>query len=470
MKLSLLLKAIPGTKQARDVEIAFITDDSRACVPNTLFVCHPGAEGFLSEARAGGAVAVVAAEPLDEDCIAVSDTRKAYAMLCRAFFESADTQLQLLAVTGTNGKTTVVSMLAHILSLGGKSVGLLSTVTNKAKVGSSLTTPDCFSLHRAFREMADSGKTYCVLEASSQGLSEQRLYGLRFSVGIFTNLTRDHLDVHGSFENYKQAKQLLFSQCDTAVLNFDDPACADMASACTGKTLTYSTRSNEADYTAKDIRLTTDAIDYAFVSTCLIHRVRLLLQGEFNIENSMAALIAAMQCGVSLQDGAAALYSFSPVPGRMERLELGAPFQVFLDYAHTPDSLARALRSLRRFCTGKLIAVFGCGGDRDSGKRPEMGKVAVSFADMVVLTSDNPRSEDSLSIIDDILAGTADSRTPVFLRPDRRAAIDFALHKAKDGDIILLAGKGHETTQTVKNEVLAFNEREIVKNIVKGMF
>ncbi len=470
MKLSLLLKAISGTKQAGDVEIAFITDDSRACVPGTLFVCHSGAEAFLPEAKQNGAVFTVAAQVAGKDCLVVPDTKAALAKLCRAFFGFADRQMQLFAVTGTNGKTTTASMLAHILSLCGRPTGLLTTVTNAGAGGCGLTTPDCFSLHRALREMADNGKTACVLEASSQGLAEQRLHGLRFAVGIFTNLTRDHLDVHGSFENYKRAKQSLFPLCDMAILNYDDPAWRDMADLCDGPVFTYSSRSNEADFTAKDIRVTAEHLDYAFVSDCLIHRVRLHLQGEFNIDNSMAALIAALQCGVSLPDAAAALGSFSPVPGRMERLELNAPFQVFLDYAHTPDSLERALRSLRRFCVGRLIVVFGCGGDRDRGKRPEMGRVAASFADLAVVTSDNSRSEDSLRIIDDILAGMEDSKTPVFLQPDRRAAIVFALQKAQHGDIVLLAGKGHETTQILQNKTLVFNEREIVKNQLKGMF
>ncbi len=470
MKLSLLLKEMSGTKQERDVEITRITDDSRTCIPGALFVCHPGAEGFLPEARANGACAVVAADASAGADLVVSDTRAAYARLCRAFFGYADTRLHLIAVTGTNGKTTTATMLAHILSLGGKRAGLLSTVTNAAQGLGHQTTPDCFSLHRALREMADSGKEFCVLEASSQGLAEHRLDGLHFSVGIFTNLSRDHLDVHGTFEAYKNAKRSLFSRCDTAVLCYDDPAWRDMASACDGRVLTFSASDNEADFTAKDIRVCEDHIDYAFVSDCLIHRVRLHLQGEFNVENSMAALIAAMQCGVSLESAAAALAAFSPVPGRMEPLETAAPFRVFLDYAHTPDSLKRALRSLRRFCRGRLIVVFGCGGDRDSGKRPEMGRVAVSFADLVVLTSDNPRFEDSGKIIDEILSGTEDSKTPVFLQPDRRAAIAFALETAKAGDVILLAGKGHETTQIIQNEAFAFDEREIVKTIMKGMF
>lgn len=470
MKLSLLLKAISETKQARDVEITCITDDSRACVPGALFVCHGGAEDYWPTAKANGAVFTVAARPLGENCLAVSDTKAALAALCRTFFGCADRSLQLFAVTGTNGKTTVASMLAHILSLSGRPTGLLSTVTNAGAGGCGLTTPDCFSLHRALRGMADSGKTHCVLEASSQGLAERRLDGLRFAAGIFTNLTRDHLDFHGSFENYKQAKRRLFLQCESAILNYDDPAWRDMAAVCDGPVFTCSVRSNEADFTAKDIRVSPEQLDYAFVSERLIHRVRLHLQGEFNIENSMAALVAAMQCGVSLPEAAAALASFSPVPGRMERLELNAPFRVFLDYAHTPDSLERALRSLRRFCSGRLIVVFGCGGNRDSGKRPEMGKVAASFADIAVVTSDNPRSENSGAIIDDILSGMESSKTPVFLQPDRREAIAFALQKAGPGDIVLLAGKGHETTQILQNEVLAFNEREIVKNIVKGMF
>ena len=470
MKLSLLLKALYGTKQKADEEITLITDDSRACVPGTLFVCHSGAEQFLPEAKANGAVAVVASKQLDGTCFVAADTRSAYAVLCRAFFGFADTRLHLVAVTGTNGKTTVAFMLAHILALCGKQAGLLSTVTNTQALGCTMTTPDCFALHRALRKMADEGKTFCVLEASSQGLAEHRLDGLHFSVGVFTNLTRDHLDVHGTFEQYKAAKRALFPMCETAVLNFDDPAWRDMASACPGRVLTYSVQSNEADFSAKDVRLQESAIDYALVSDFLIHRVHLPLQGEFNIENSMAAVIAAMQLGISVQESAAALSSFSPVPGRMEHLSLDLPFRVFLDYAHTPDSLQRALRSLRRFCKGRLTVVFGCGGDRDSGKRPEMGRVAVSFADKVVLTSDNPRSEDANAIIDDILAGTADSKTPVFLQPDRAAAIRFALKTAKSGDVILLAGKGHETTQTINEEVLAFDEREIVKNQVKGMF
>ena len=470
MKLSVLLKAICRTLRSKDVEIERISDDSRDCGKNSLFICRPGAEAFAAQARENGAVAVLAQSDLGGDCVTVPNAEEAYAALCRAFFGYADTRLRLLAVTGTCGKTTTASMLAHILTMNGVPTGLLSTVTNASNGGGGRTTPDCFALHRALREMADSGKTVCVLEASSQGLAEHRLEGLRFSVGIFTNLTRDHLDVHGSFENYQQAKQRLFANCDTAVLNYDDPAWRDMAAVCPGRVLTYSARYNEADFTAKDLRLTEDAIDYAFVSDGLIHRVRLSLRGEFNLENSMAAIVTAMQCGVSLENCAAALRNFSSVPGRMERLETGAPFEVFLDYAHTPDSLSRALRSLRRFCRGRLLVVFGCGGDRDSGKRPEMGKAAVSFADLVVLTSDNPRSEDCEDIIDEILSGTLDSKTPVFLQPDRRAAIEFALKTARPGDTVLLAGKGHETTQIIKNEVLAFDEREIVKNIVKGMF
>ena len=470
MKLSMLLKSISRTLQGKDVEIAFITDDSRACVPGSLFVCHRGAEDFLPQARKNGAVAVVAGEAIDEDCCVVSDTRAAFAELCGAFFDFAHRSLRLIAVTGTNGKTSVATMLAHILNLNGVKTGLLSTVTNAETGGSTLTTPDCFSLHRAFSDMAQSGKSVCVLEASSQGLAEGRLHGLAFEVGIFTNLTRDHLDVHGTFEAYRQAKQLLFRACDTAILNYDDPAWQTMADVCPGRVLTYSSRSNEADFTAKDVRLTADAIDYAFVADRMIHRVRLDLQGEFNIDNSMAAIVAAMQCGVPLESCAAALRTFSPVPGRMERLALDTPFDVFLDYAHTPDSLGRVLRSLRRFCRGKLTVVFGCGGDRDSGKRPEMGRVAAAFADTVVVTSDNPRTEDSLAIIDEILAGTQDSKTPVFIQPDRKAAIAFALQNAVEGDTVLLAGKGHETTQIIQNERLPFNERDIVKNIVKGMF
>ena len=350
MKLSLLLQTLDRTLKGPDEEIRSICDDSRFCEQGSLFVCHDAAEGFLRQAKENGAVAVIAAKPLD-GCIVVPDTRQAYALLSRRFFGEADRRLTLVAVTGTNGKTTVASMLHHILQMNGKQAALLSTVTNSGDADGK-TTPDAFSLHRTFRALSERGKEICVMEASSQGLAQERLYGLRFRVGIFTNLTREHLDYHGSFEAYRDAKKKLFTQCDIAVINRDDPVSQTMIDACGGAVVTYSLRGDDATFSAKSLRDFDDGQDFALVSEGFIHRVKLHLFGRFNVENAMAAVLAARALGVSVEDSAAALRSFHAVKGRMELLETDTPFRVMIDYAHTPDSLRQVLLTLRRVCRG----------------------------------------------------------------------------------------------------------------------
>ena len=465
MKLSILLQAINRTLNGTDVEITRITDDSRACEGGCLFVCHDGAEGYLQQAMDAGAAAVVAAKPLP-GCYAVSDTRQAYAMLCRRFFGDADRALTLVAVTGTNGKTSVATMLHHILRLCGKNAALLSTVTNAEQSGK--TTPDPFELHRTFAGLASRGKQIVVMEASSQGLAQERLYGLRFAVGIFTNLTGDHLDYHGTPESYRDAKKKLFYQSDHAVINRDDPFAQDMIDACSGPVVTYSVRRNDATYTAKSLRDFDDGQDFALVSDSFIHRVTLHVFGAFQVENAMAALLAANALGIPIEDGAAALRSFHGVRGRMELLETDTPYRVMIDYAHTPDGLRRVLLTLRRIVKGRVLLLFGCGGDRDKTKRAEMGAIAVQNADMVILTSDNPRSEDPDAIIGDILQGVGRSKTPLYIRPDRRDAIAFALAQAKADDLVLLCGKGHETGITDAAGTTPFDERTVVRQLLEG--
>lgn len=467
MKLSILLQAISRTLQGTDEEITRITDDSRACGRGCLFVCHDAAESFLREAKENGASAVVAAKPLCEGCIVVPDTRQAYTRLCRRFFGEADRALTLAAVTGTNGKTTVASMLHHILSMQGKNAALLSTVENQTLPGGK-TTPDAFTLHRAFRDFADRGKEICVMEASSQGLQQERLLGLSFKVGVFTNLTRDHLDYHGSFESYLDAKKKLFRQSEIAVLNRDDPHWEALAQACPGNIVTFSLRTDDATYSAKSVRDFDDGQDFALVSEGFIHRVKLHLFGRFNIENAMAAILAAEALGVPPEESAAALRSFHAVKGRMELLETDTPFRVMIDYAHTPDSLRRVLLTLRRVCRGRLILVFGCGGERDRPKRPEMGAIAAQNADYVVITNDNPRTEDPDKIIEEILSGVGRSKTPVFLKPDRKEAIALALGEAREDDLVLLCGKGHETTMQYADTTAAFDERAVVRELLDG--
>ena len=469
MKLSILLQSIEKTLKKDDVEITFITDDSRKCKPGSVFVCRDSAKEFVSDALKNGAAAVVCESELCEGCYVVENASQAYSTLCRCFFGYPDRQLSIIAVTGTNGKTTVASMLSFILEMNGKKCGLLSTVVNRAseELPSDMTTPDSFELNRMLYQMVQIGNEYCVMEASSQGLAEERLFGIRFKAAVFTNLTQDHLDYHKTFENYKNAKKKLFSCCETAVINYDDEHSEEFIDCCSGKVFTYSVKHNEADFSAKSIRYFPDGLDYVLVANSLIHRVRLNLQGDFNVENSMAAIICAMSLGLSVEDCASSLRTFSAVKGRLELVETNTPFKVFIDYAHTPDSLRRVLMSLRRMCSGKLILVFGCGGDRDRQKRSRMGRIAVSLADTVIVTSDNPRTESSMAIIDDILSETAGIKTPVFVQENRKKAIAFALAKAKKGDMVLLAGKGHEEYQIIGREKIPFDERQIIDSILK---
>ena len=467
MKLSILLQAIQKTWKSEDVEITRVTDDSRACEPNCVFVCHDAAKEHAAEAIARGAVLVIAPCVMEGlPCVAAENTRRVYSALCRSFFGAPDRRLSLIAVTGTTGKTTVASMLAYLLEMNGRRCGLLSTVTNAAR-DSTLTTLDPFALYGALSDMADAGKEYCVLEASSQGLAEERLRGLTFALAIFTNLGHDHLDVHGSFERYRDAKLKLFAQSDAAIVNLDDPHAEDVLAACRGRTLTYSLRQDTADFTAKELRRSEEGQSFVFVGDRLIHRFFLRLPGDFNVENAMAAVIAAMQCGLCVEDCAAALRTFTGVRGRMELLATELPFRVMIDFAHTPESLRRVLLALRRLCQNRLLLVFGCGGDRDRTKRAEMGSVALGCSDVVIVTTDNPRTEDPAAIIDEILSGTEKSKTPVFIRKDRRSAIEFALSMAKRGDLVLLAGKGHETYQIIGEEKRPFDEREIVADWIK---
>lgn len=470
MKLSILLKSIDKKLNVQDAEITEITDDSRKCTESSIFVCRNSAVEYVDEALKKNVAAVIAERDICPDCIIVENASQTYSTLCRCFFGYPDEKIRIAAVTGTNGKTTVATMLSYIMEMNSVSCGLLSTVENKTSriEEATMTTCDSFEFNRMLSEMVENNIRFCAVEASSQGLEENRLYGINFDIGVLTNVSRDHLDYHETFENYKNAKKKLFTSCNFSVINYDDSLYEEFRSASKGRTESYSVKRNEADYTAKNIRINSDDIDYAFVSNGMIQRIKLNLQGDFNIENSMAAIICAMHWGISLEKCAAALRTFSAVKGRLELLQTDSDFKVIIDYAHTPDGLRRVLMSLNRICKGRLILVFGCGGDRDKGKREKMGRIAAENADVVVITSDNPRTEPSLEIIDEILCGTTKSRTPIFVKENRRAAIEFAIRKAKADDIVLLAGKGHETYQIIGETKLSFDERKEVEEIIKN--
>ena len=469
MLISDLLEVIDATYKGKDLEIRLITDDSRKCVQNSIFVCHENGVEYVQQAIDNGAVAVVCRKEICPDCIVVEDTRKAYALLCGAFFGNCHKNLKLIGVTGTNGKTTVATMMHTILSLSGKKCGMLTTVCNEynnERHSGELTTPDCFSIHSMFHDMVQQGTEYCIVEASSQGLSQQRLYGLEFEVGVFTNISQDHLDYHKTMENYCSAKTGLLKKSKCCVINFDDSKADVFIEASMGKTITYSLKDDSAHYTAKCIKLTESGSDYAIVAEGLIQRIKLNVPGEFNVSNSMAAVIASIECGCSLENCAAALRSFSGVRGRMEVLNINRDFKVIIDYAHTPDSMRKVLLSMRNFPKGRIIALFGCGGDRDKAKRAQMGRTASELADISIITSDNPRHEEPMKIIDDILSGIKNKKNKVFIKENRTKAIEYALKIAKKNDIILLLGKGHEDYIIIGDEKIPYDEREIVFSLL----
>lgn len=469
MLVSRLLKSIGAELETEDRDVNYITDNSENCRENCIFVCHEGAERFASSAIEKGAVCVVAKKKITENTVIVNDTRKAYSLLCAEFFSHSYKKLYLIGVTGTNGKTTVSSMLYHILSASGRKCALLGTagyLRCEEESSASLTTPDPFLMHKMFYEMTQCGTEFCVMEASSQGLFQERLYPLSFEIGIFTNLTADHLDYHGDMESYRKAKEKLMKMSRISVINADDENCESFINASEGEVITYSLKKDEADFTAKYIRFFEGIIDYVIVGNELIHRVKLQTPGNYNIYNSMAALVASLRCGLSLEEGANALRSFYGVRGRFEILPLKTDYKVIIDYAHTPDSLKQVLLTLLSFPKNKLITLFGCGGDRDKSKRGEMGRIAAEYSDEVIITSDNPRTENPSEIIEDILSGTDRAKTPVYIIENRKKAIEYALQKAQKNDIILLAGKGHETYQIIGDEKIPFDERKIVADFL----
>ncbi len=474
MKLSQILKDVKTLNTYEDVEISGLTDDSRKLVPGCLFVCIEGARfdghTVAEWALENGAVSVLTQKDLGLDRqIVVEDTREAYSLAAGAFFGNPARQLKLVGITGTNGKTTTSFILREVLEKAGYKTGLIGTMRNYTcgeVIESNLTTPDPMDLHALFDKMVKSGCEYCVMEVSSQALDQKRVAGLNFEVAAFTNLSQDHLDYHGSQEEYKKAKSALFKQCSLAVINLDDEAADYYIGEAECPVLTYSAKSDMADFTAKNIQPFNDGIKYEFVGKGVIGRIHFHMPGLFSVYNSMAAAACATGLGVELRSVLEALAFASGVPGRMEVVETGKDYTVIIDFAHTPDGLENVLKAVGEIAKGRIITLFGCGGDRDRAKRPLMGEIATRLSDLVVVTSDNPRTEKPEAIIDDILAGIKTNKKSVRVEVDRKKAIGLALSLAKEGDIVLLAGKGHETTQTLADKTIEFDERKIVKEIL----
>jgi UDP-N-acetylmuramoyl-L-alanyl-D-glutamate--2,6-diaminopimelate ligase len=482
MKLSDVLAgtAVAEWTGDREVDVADLAYDSRQVRPGSLFFCVVGERSdgheFAGTAAERGAAAVVVERHLDLDLpqARVESARAAMAPAAVRFWGDPTAELRLAGITGTNGKTTAAFLVRHVLERTGTQTGLLGTV--KRVVGGveeevERTTPEAIDLQRTFRRMLAAGDRACAMEVSSHALALGRADGVRFAVGAFTNLTQDHLDFHSDMEDYFQAKRLLFSsaRAERALVNLDDPYGARLASEF--DCLTFSPSGAEgADFRAVDASF--DAAGSRFV--CVGpegERVNVAtsLPGHFNVENALCAVGIATAMGVSLAAAAAALADAPRVPGRLEPVDEGQPFAVLVDYAHTPDSLENVLRSARRITEGRLISVFGAGGDRDRAKRPLMGEIATRLSDVAVVTSDNPRSEDPDAIIAQILAGVPGAgddgeHAPVRVEADRRAAIALAIAAAEPGDTVLIAGKGHEQGQEFEGgRKVPFDDRTVAR-------
>lgn len=474
MRLSELLKNTQALNAYTDREILGVTDKSDDVKPGWVFVCIQGTKfngcDFIQDAQKSGAAAVVAQSDVGaRNTVIVENARLAYALMCSEFFGNPSKKLRLIGITGTNGKTTTAFLLKAVLENLGHKCGLMGTVKNMAgdrDYPSELTTPDPYALHNMFAEMAAEGCEFCIMEVSSQALDQQRVAGCRFEAAIFTNLEQDHLDYHKTAENYMLSKRRLFGQADTAIVNLDDSAALKMTEGLDCRVVSFSVNTNDSDYTAKNVRLKGDRTEYELVGSEDIGRVSYCVPGMFSVYNSMGAAVCAIQLGESFGDVLEAVKHAQGVTGRMEVVETDRDFTVIIDYAHTPDGLEKVLTAINGFKKGKLITVFGCGGDRDKTKRPVMGQIASELSDMVIITSDNPRTEAPLEIIRDIMSGIDKPEAPVISMADRTSAIKCALTQAQAGDTVLLAGKGHETYQILGTEKIDFDERKKITEII----
>ena len=474
MKLADLLEGLSVTELAADpqTEIAVVCYDSRKAWENSLFVAVRGyvtdGHKFISTVAAQGcAVCVCEEKPtVGIPYVIVPDSRLALALIGANFYHHPAERMTMIGVTGTNGKTTSTILLKHVLEhcLGAK-VGLIGTNRNligDEEVPTERTTPESLDLQELLYEMVEKGCSHVVMEVSSHSLYLYRVAGITYEVGVFTNLTRDHLDFHKTMENYAAAKALLFSkQSRRAVINADDIWGAYMTGQSAGPVLTYGIE-QPADLRASRLIEAADRVSYTMEQAGKNYDVTLKIPGRFSVYNSLDVIGCGLALGLPAEEIIAALADAEGVKGRVEVVPTDGDYAVIIDYAHTPDALENVLNTMRPLCRARLVALFGCGGDRDRTKRPMMAEIAGKLADFVIVTSDNPRTEEPQAIIEDILPGLAGSETPYVSICDRGEAIAYALDMARSGDIIVLAGKGHETYQEINHVKHHMDEREIV--------
>ncbi len=473
MRLGLLFHDAPPS--AANVEISSLAYDNRLARDRTLFFCVPGytrdGHDFASDAIARGAAALVVERPLNLGVpeIKVPSVRAAMAVAAARFHGDPTARLQTVGITGTNGKTTTAFLVRAVLEAAGRRTGLLGTV--KSVIGGVehevlRTTPEAIDLQRTFAEMLDAGDEACVMEVSSHALKLHRADAIHFAAAIFTNLTQDHLDFHETMEQYYAAKRLLFTELAPthAVVNVDDPYGARLAAELGGTAITFAL-DHDASYRAGAVQTGLDGSHFAVTGPDGVFELSSPLTGRFNVSNVLGAFATARALGVSAGTAIDAIAGAGQVPGRFESVAEGQDYAVLVDYAHTPDSLQNVLEAARPLTTGRLHVVFGCGGDRDRGKRPLMGEIAARLADRVIVTSDNPRSEDPAAIIDEILAGSGGD---VEHEVDRRVAIDRAIATAGPGDVVVIAGKGHEQGQEFEaGRKIPFDDVTVVRESLR---
>ena len=475
MKLYELIKDTAETV-LDDIEISSVTDDTRKVTEGCLFVCVKGGSfdghSAAAEMLEKGAAAVVCQHDLGlgDRQILVSDTRRAYGRLCAAWFGHPEKKLKMIGVTGTNGKTTITNVIKHILTSAGHKTGLVGTIQNEIGdevIHTDNTTPMAYDFMSLLDRMVREDCEYVVMEVSSFGLVQNRIGPSWFDIAVFTNLTQDHLDYHKDMEDYFQAKKMLFDICDTAIINIDDSYGRRLMDEADCEKYSFSVKQS-ADYYADGIKIKSTGSSFWFCHGDKSYLVRTRIPGLFNVSNLTAVTAVCMRAGIPMEKIICAISGYNGVKGRCEVIPTGRDFTVICDYAHTPDALENILRSVKEYTEGRLICLFGCGGNRDAAKRPKMAKAAAAYADRLIVTSDNPRNEDPELIIKDILAGLENSTVPYDVVTDRREAIYHALKIAEKGDIIVLAGKGHEDYQILAGmEHIHFDEREIVAEGLK---
>jgi UDP-N-acetylmuramyl-tripeptide synthetase len=474
-ELTANLDVIKLIGEDRDIEhLAYNTSN---LTDNSLFFCIEGLKTdghiFAQKAVDNGARAVVISKDVDikgdVTKIFVKDTRKAMSVISSNYYGIPSNRIDMIGITGTNGKTTSTFMMKSILNEYGKSVGLMGTIYNifgEEIEEAKRTTPESMDLQGMLYRMSEKRVEACVMEVSSHSLDLDRVFGIKFKVGIFTNLTQDHLDFHSTMENYFNAKLKLFDNCDIAVVNIDDQYGSAIPNRVKSRIITYGIN-KPADVSADKIEITGEGTSFDLHSMGESIPLKLHLPGKFNVYNALGCAAAALALGIPVNLIKKGLESLEKVPGRSEKINAKKGFTVVIDYAHTPDGIINILNTAREYTRGRLITLFGCGGDRDKTKRPLMGKAAGELSDFCIVSSDNPRTEDPEAIIKDILPGINETGCSYVIIEDRKQAIGYALRDGKPGDVIVIAGKGQETYQILKDRTIHFDEREIVIELLK---